>query len=142
MKYGNIVIKEKDFVYLNNIIKNIEFYKNKETRNSLKRLELELKTAVVVDEEEMPEDVICFNSIISVLVDKKIKIEIQLVKPEFKDLNAGKISILTPMGSALIGYAQNDTVFWKFPNKLRKVRILKVKQLRNKGKRIFVTKIR
>jgi regulator of nucleoside diphosphate kinase len=128
MKYGNISIEKKDFVYLKSILKVAGFDNNLETRSSLKKLETELKTAIVLDEEDMPKDVIRFNSKIGLTVDGNRKIEMQLVKPALKDLEANKISILTPMGSALIGYAQEDQLMWQFPNGLKRLTILKVEQ--------------
>jgi regulator of nucleoside diphosphate kinase len=91
-------------------------------------LETELKTAIVLDEAEMPADVIRFNSRISLVVDGSSKVEMQLVKPQYKDLKTNKISILTPMGSALIGYAKEDQVLWEFPSGLKKITILGVEQ--------------
>lgn len=126
MKYGNITIEKKDFVYLKSILKVAGFDNNLETRNSLKKLESELKTAIVLDEEGMPKDVIRFNSKIKLTVDGNKKFEMQLVKPALKDLDKNRISILTPMGSALIGYAKGDQLMWKFPNGLKKITILDV----------------
>ncbi|MBD98971.1 MAG: transcription elongation factor GreAB [Verrucomicrobia bacterium] len=126
MKYGNITIEKKDFVYLKSILKVAGFDNNRETRDSLQKLESELQTAIVVDEQEMPEDVIRFNSKISLNIDGNQKFEVQLVKPALKDLEKNRISILTPMGSALIGYAKGDQLMWKFPNGLKKITILEV----------------
>lgn len=128
MKYGNITIEKKDFVYLKSIIKVAGFENNKETRDSLKKLEIELNDAIVVEQSEMPSDVIRFNSKVTLLINGDRRIEIQLVKPAFKDLANNKISILTPMGSALIGYAKNDMVLWQFPSGLKKITILNVEQ--------------
>jgi len=98
MKYGNITLEKRDFVYLKGILNVSGFENNRETRESLAKLETELKTAIVLDEAEMPADVIRFNSRISLVVDGSSKVEMQLVKPQYKDLKTNKISILTPMG--------------------------------------------
>jgi regulator of nucleoside diphosphate kinase len=128
MKYGNITLEKRDFVYLKGILNVSGFENNRETRESLAKLETELKTAIVLDEAEMPADVIRFNSRISLVVDGSSKVEMQLVKPQYKDLKTNKISILTPMGSALIGYAKEDQVLWEFPSGLKKITILGVEQ--------------
>lgn len=130
MKYGNITIEKKDFVYLKQILKVAGFENNIETRESLMKLESELKLANVIDEEEIPEDVIRFNTKVELLIDGKRKVEMQLVKPAFKDLGSSKISILTPMGSALIGCAKGDQILWNFPNGLKKITIVDVQQER------------
>lgn len=128
MKYKNITIEKKDFVYLKNILNITGFDYNGETRDSLKKLESELTTAIVLEEDEMPNDVIRFNSKVILFVDGNRKVEMQLVKPAFKDLALNKISILTPMGAALIGYAKGDQVVWNFPSGLKKITILEVRQ--------------
>src|SRR5690606_30203600 len=128
MKSKNIVIEKKDFVYLKSILKVGGFDNNIETKESLKKLESELNTAMVLDEEDMPTDVIRFNSKISLLIDDGSEMQITLVKPADKDLKSNKISILTPMGSALIGYSKGDQLMWNFPAGLKKITILDVHQ--------------
>ncbi|HBR53741.1 MAG TPA: transcription elongation factor GreAB, partial [Flavobacteriaceae bacterium] len=39
-----------------------------------------------------------------------------------------KISILTPMGSALFGYSEGDTIEWDFPSGTQKIKIVAVTQ--------------
>jgi regulator of nucleoside diphosphate kinase len=48
---------------------------------------------------------------------------IQLVFPSEADFERGKISILAPIGTALIGYRTGDTVEWKVPAGIRHLRI-------------------
>lgn len=54
--------------------------------------------------------------------------KIQLVLPKDANSTQKRISILTPMGSALIGYAENDKIMWEFPNGMKEVQIIKVIQ--------------
>jgi regulator of nucleoside diphosphate kinase len=48
---------------------------------------------------------------------------IQLVFPHDADFKHGKISILTPIGAALIGFSEGDTAEWRVPAGIRRVRI-------------------
>ncbi|MAY84819.1 MAG: transcription elongation factor GreAB [Flavobacteriales bacterium] len=128
MKYKDIIIEKKDFVYLKSMLNVAGFDNNRETRESLEKLRTELLTAIVLNEGEMPSDVIRFNSKIAITIDGSRKINIQLVKPALKDVANNKISILTPMGSALIGYAEGDQLLWEFPSGMKKITILKVEQ--------------
>jgi len=48
---------------------------------------------------------------------------LHLVFPSEADFKLGKISILAPIGTALIGYRAGDTVEWKVPAGIRRLRI-------------------
>ena len=51
-----------------------------------------------------------------------------MVTPAESDVKHGKISLLTPMGSAVIGYAEGDTIVWEFPSGEQNLTIEKVEQ--------------
>ncbi|MGV3610606.1 MAG: GreA/GreB family elongation factor [Fluviicola sp.] len=92
----------------------------------ISRLKKEMKTAkLVAMAEEFPADVIRLNSIVDVNTPFGV-MKIQLVLPEYSNSEQKRISILTPMGSALIGYAEGDKIMWEFPNGIQEVKILKV----------------
>jgi regulator of nucleoside diphosphate kinase len=63
----------------------------------------ELERADVLPETAMPADVVRIGSIIEFEVDDGRRLKVQLVLPENADINAGRISVLTPVGAALIG---------------------------------------
>ena len=72
----------------------------------------ELERADVVPETAMPADVVRISSIIEFEVDDGRRLKVQLVLPENADINAGKISVLTPVGAALIGLSSGQTMEW------------------------------
>jgi regulator of nucleoside diphosphate kinase len=72
----------------------------------------ELERADVVPETAMPADVVRIGSIIEFEVDDGRRLKVQLVLPENADINAGKISVLTPVGAALIGLSSGQTMEW------------------------------
>ncbi|RDK89170.1 GreA/GreB family elongation factor [Marinirhabdus gelatinilytica] len=128
MKYGSIILEKKEYVYLKRILNISGYAENFETQKSLQRLSNELKDAQIVDETDMPEDVIRFNSKIMVYSANGWEKTLQLVIPSEKDAKKDKISILTPMGSALFGYSEGDTIEWDFPSGTQKIKIVTVTQ--------------
>ena len=72
----------------------------------------ELERADVLPETAMPADVVRIGSIIEFEVDDGRRLKVQLVLPENADINAGRISILTPVGAALIGLSPSQAMEW------------------------------
>jgi regulator of nucleoside diphosphate kinase len=72
----------------------------------------ELERADVLPETAMPADVVHIGSIIEFEVDDGRRLKVQLVLPENADINAGRISILTPVGTALIGLSPSQAMEW------------------------------
>jgi regulator of nucleoside diphosphate kinase len=72
----------------------------------------ELERAEVLPETAMPNDVVRIGSIIEFEVDDGRRLKVQLVLPENADINAGRISVLTPVGAALIGLSPSQTMEW------------------------------
>lgn len=128
MKYGSIILEKKEYVYLKRILNISGYAENFETQKSLQRLSKELKEAQIVDEKDMPKDVIRFNSKIMVYAETGWEKTLQLVIPSEKNTKLDKISILTPMGAALIGYSEGDTIEWDFPLGTQKINIVTVTQ--------------
>ena len=72
----------------------------------------ELERAEVLPEMAMPADVVRIGSIIEFEVDDGRRLKVQLVLPENADINAGRISVLTPVGAALIGLSPSQVMEW------------------------------
>jgi len=126
MKYGRLLLEKREYVYLKRILNISGYVGDHETQRSLTKLSEELKSAQVVDEENLPKDVVRFNSQVTVISDKGWERSFQVVIPVDRDFNQNKISVLTPMGSALMGYSENDTVDWDFPGGKETLKITKV----------------
>jgi len=100
---------------------------NRKDREYLEHLEEELDRAVLIPSEKVPGNVVTMNSRMRVKdLDTEKEMLIQLVFPSEADFERGKISILAPIGTALIGYRAGDTVEWKVPSGLRRLRIEEV----------------
>lgn len=128
MKYGSLILEKKEYVYLKRILNISGYAEDFETQKSLQRFSEELKNAQIVDEADIPQDVIRFNSKITVYSENGWEKTIQLVIPSEKDAKQDKISILTPMGAALFGYSEGDTIEWDFPSGKKQLEIVAVKQ--------------
>lgn len=79
-------------------------------------LEAELARADIVEPEDVPPDVITMNSTVRFHVESSAEqFTLTLVYPKDMDSSSGKISILAPVGSALIGLSVGDAIEWPGP---------------------------
>jgi len=93
----------------------------------LEKLEGELNRSKVVKSKEIPTDVITMNSKVRLKdLDTREEMIYWLVFPDDADPDQNKISILAPIGTALIGYRVGDVIEWKVPAGLRKLKVLEV----------------
>jgi len=93
----------------------------------LRLLENELKRAQIVPSEEVPPDVITMNTRAEFLdVESGERLEFTLVLPADADINDGKISVLAPLGTAMLGYRVGGTFKWHIPHGIRHLKVIKV----------------
>lgn len=79
-------------------------------------LEAELSRADVVEPEDIPANVVTMNSTVRFRVESsKEEFTLTLVYPKDIDEGGSKISILAPVGGALLGLSQGDTIEWPKP---------------------------
>jgi len=90
----------------------------------LSTLARELARAVIVAPDEIPPYVVTMNTCVR-LFDTATNEEIKctLVYPSDADPRKGKVSIISDLGVAIIGYSVGDTIEWEFPEGLRRIRI-------------------
>jgi regulator of nucleoside diphosphate kinase len=82
----------------------------------LEKLERELVRAKVVPRDEIPGDVVTMNSrVIFENETTRERREVTLVYPSEADIDAGKISILVPVGTALLGLRVGQSIDWELP---------------------------
>ncbi|MBA7549320.1 Regulator of nucleoside diphosphate kinase [subsurface metagenome] len=93
----------------------------------IEKLEGELNRSKVVKSKEIPTDVITMNSKVRLKdLDTREEMIYWLVFPDDANPDQNKISILAPIGTALIGYRVGDVIEWKVPVGLRKLKVLEV----------------
>src|SRR5574340_78698 len=79
-------------------------------------LEAELARAEVMDPNNIPPSVVTMNSTVKFKVESSTEeFRLTLVYPKDVNPGGGTISILAPVGSALLGLSQGDTIEWPRP---------------------------
>lgn len=127
MKYKKLMIAKSE----NNLIRDLlnkVFSKDMVHQACYEKLREELVAAEILEDEKMPSDVVRLYSWIDVQTPFGLIQDYQLVMPKDSNQLQKKLSILTPMGSALIGYALGDTVTWSFPAGEKEITIKNVRQ--------------
>ncbi len=96
----------------------------KAVKIDLDLLEKELYRATLVEPQNIPRDVITMNSKVSVTdIESGEKTTYTLVFPSAANISENKLSILAPLGMALLGYRTDDIVEWRMPSGVRKLRV-------------------
>src|SRR5690606_14443401 len=90
----------------------------------LDQLEEELGKCRVVTPQEVPPDVVTLNSRVRLSdLDNDRQMTVKLVFPEQANLAEGRLSIVSPIGTAILGYAAGDIVEWEVHSGTKKIRI-------------------
>ena len=113
------------------ISENAEYTYSKEAQglNEKKIAELEdkLARAKLIDENAMPKDEILIGAKAKLKdMDSGEELEYLLVAEEEADYSAGKISVASPVGEALLGHKENDTVKINIPAGILRYKVLKI----------------
>lgn len=122
-----IYITEFDHKRLKGLIKYAGESWDKRVAQHLEQLDEELDRAEIVQPEQIPPDVITMNSTFR-LTDLAAgeKVVYTLVFPGKADSATGRISVLAPIGTAVLGYRVGDVVEWRVPAGSRKFRVEKL----------------
>ena len=98
-----------------------------QTRKDLELLAGELERSEAVVSKNVPADVVTMNSKVVLRdLDTSEEMTSMLVFPSDADIEEGAISVLAPVGTAILGYAKGDVVEWPVPSGLRRIRIEKI----------------
>lgn len=98
-------------------------------RQSLDVLEGELGRATIVEPGRLPRNAIAMNSIVCFRdLDTEESERYQLVFPPDADVIHQRISVLAPIGTALLGFRRGDIIEWQVPQGRRRLQITKVIQ--------------
>jgi regulator of nucleoside diphosphate kinase len=91
-------------------------------------LEEELDRAHVVDGKRIRPDVITLNSHVRIMdLDSQREFEYEVVYPNTKGrTSANTLSVLAPLGTALLGYRAGDIIEWAVPRGKRRLKVLEV----------------
>jgi regulator of nucleoside diphosphate kinase len=119
----DITISTLDLARLNHLINAFPMNSQCELEN----LRLELDRALIVAPEHIPTTVATMNSRVRFIIESTKKIfELTLSYPEEAG-KPGRISVLAPVGSALLGLAVGQQIKWPLPEgKTMQLRVLDV----------------
>jgi regulator of nucleoside diphosphate kinase len=122
----SIVVTRKDLERLRLLIESARRRRRWEEVH-LMALAEELEDAEVVEPERVPPDVVTMRSRVRVrdMVSGDLA-TYTLSYPVEANLDAGKLSVLAPIGTALLGYREGDVVEWPVPGGVRVLRIEKL----------------
>jgi len=121
-----IFITEKDKQRLQKFINEAKEF-GEGNQESLKELEQELNRAQVVPSLKIPHDIITMNSKVLLKdLDSGEEMIYTLVYPADADLMENKISVLAPVGTAILGFRKGDIVDWKVPGGLVRLKVEKI----------------
>ena len=125
MKERNIIITAPDHARLRDMIAFGSL--SQRERGEANALEAELERAAIVAGDAVPPDVITMNSRAELLdLDTGERMEFTVVFPDEADLAEGKISILAPVGTGMLGYRVGDSFERRAPYGLRRLKVINV----------------
>jgi regulator of nucleoside diphosphate kinase len=124
---GKIVMSRQDANRLRSLVA-AERARRGQRREQLDDLEHELDRARVVEGQLLPGDRVAVNSTVRVRdLDSGVSHDYTLVWPSQADAAQRRISVLAPMGTALLGCRAGDRVEWLMPGGLVRLAIEEVR---------------
>lgn len=118
-----VLLCEEDFRLLKQLV-GISIVNDMEEEMTLA---YELSRAIIVKDNALPPHTVRLNSKVRVQdTASKKNTDLTIVMPPYADIKQKKISILTPMAAALIGFRKGDEIEWKMPSGMKKYKVLEV----------------
>ena len=121
---NELLITQIDRERLNHLIDEA-LYGVREQDNSYHLLGREIARARVVEPFNLPNNVVSMRSRARIALDGEEE-EIALVYPEEADWTKGRLSILSPVGMALLGYREGDSIDWQVAKGRTRIEIRKI----------------
>lgn len=104
-----IVVTEADHTRLTNLVAAVR----ERSPDVADELQIEMTRASIADADSISPDVVRMGSIVAFQSDAASQRRVELVFPVDADIAKGKISILTPIGTALIGLSVGQSIEWR-----------------------------
>jgi regulator of nucleoside diphosphate kinase len=126
MQTRDIYISDYD---LDRLQKLMEAMSSRDSNNDpyIEKLGEELDRAHVVEPASIPANVITMNSTVRLQdLDSKEELTYKLVFPGTANAGLNAISVLAPVGTALLGYREGDVIEWDVPAGMRRLKVLEV----------------
>jgi len=126
MQTPKIQITQSDFNKLQALLQDTSTLRP-EDKKCHEALARELLRAQIKSSDEIPADVITLHSRARLLdLETHEVLELAIVLPEEIDVEAGRISILAPLGTGMLGYRKGDIFEWNVPGGQSRYRIEEV----------------
>jgi regulator of nucleoside diphosphate kinase len=117
-----VVLCEEDFSKLKQIV---NMHGTAEANEMT--LAYEVGRAIVVKDDAFPPNTVRLGSKVKVEDVQTAKShEFMIVMPEDADIKEKKVSVLTPMAAAIIGFREGEEAVWKMPAGLKQLKVLEV----------------
>lgn len=104
-----IVVTEADHTRLTNLVAAVR----ERSPDVADELQIEMTRASITDADSISPNVVRMGSIVAFQSDAASQRRVELVFPVDADIAKGKVSILTPIGTALIGLSVGQSIEWR-----------------------------
>jgi regulator of nucleoside diphosphate kinase len=126
MEKSKIVITEADFERLSTLLAS-EFAKVISPMEYLDDLRAELGRARIVRADKIPRNVVTMNSTVTLRdLETGEKETYTLVYPDQADIANDRLSVLAPVGTAILGQRVGDAIEWKVPSGWRRLKVQRI----------------
>jgi regulator of nucleoside diphosphate kinase len=126
MKSRTILVTEQDMERLKDLLGSASAIASKDWEH-LRVLKEELDHAQIVSSDEIPKDVVTMNSRVRLKdLDSGRESIYVLVFPRDADVARDRISVLAPIGTAIIGYRTADVIVWPVPGGEKRLEVQEV----------------
>ena len=119
--HNSLIITARDLAKLRHVI-------DLHDTPTAEQLESELQRATVVDSRDVPPTVVTMNSEV-VYEDCRTgeRRVVRVVFPNEADAGRGKVSVMAPIGSALIGLSIGQETEWRVPGGRKRIRVVEIR---------------
>ncbi|MBN67903.1 MAG: transcription elongation factor GreAB [Gimesia sp.] len=122
-KYRAVTISEYDYSRLQELLLVANQFASPPP-SYIRHLETELLRAKIVPPDQIPPYLVTMNTQVKMTDCKTGKQRVYtLVFPQDADLEEGKLSILSDLGVAILGYSVGDTIEWEFPEGTKQIQL-------------------
>lgn len=126
MRERDIFVTEEDALKLQTLLDGVRQRGTKD-RDHLQQIVDELDRAHIVPASEIPPDVVTMNSKLALQdLDTSEEMTFTVVFPSEANADQHKISVLAPLGTAVLGYRAGDSIEWVVPGGTRRLRIERI----------------
>lgn len=126
MKGREIWVTDFDLERLRRLLEGTRLWSSRD-REHLERLDEELGRAHVVLATDIPPEVVTMNTRLRLRdLDSDKEMVFTLVFPSDADVEQGKISVLAPLGTAVLGFRRGDAFEWHMPGRVRRLQVEEV----------------